>query len=234
MECFKKLFKRTLREPQREKLSVKLPKDYRRPRILDVDIEVKTHGKYKTKSGKPRGAVVHFTSGNYGEPQDALNTLSSMVDRGLGALVLDRDGTFYRAKNHDQNKVTYHAGISRWKDVESLSFYCVGIEVVSAGKLDKDGRSWFGTTIPIEDRRYVPQRDNIEAGVYHTFTAAQELSLRNFMLWQRLLNQDFMFSWVVGHDEIARPKGRRNDPGGSLSSSMPEFRAHLFRHSYNE
>lgn len=218
------------KEPNREKPKIILPQNYYRPVISDVNIEVKTYGKFKTKNKKAMGAVIHFTAGHYGNDQDALNSLASMADRGYGAIVLGRGGQFFKAQNQGLDDVVYHAGVSKWKDKESISYYCLGIEVVCGGKLDKNGRTWFGTKPPEEECRYVLGKDNVETGKYHMFTPQQELSLRNFMLCQSLINPEFRFSWVVGHDEIAVPKGRRNDPGGAFSMTMPEFRQLLFQH----
>ncbi len=46
----------------------------------------------------------------------------------------------------------------------------------------------------------------------------------NFCLWQLKVNPEFKVDWIMGHDEVAIPLGRKSDPGGCLSVTMPEFR----------
>jgi len=36
------------------------------------------------------------------------------------------------------------------------------------------------------------------------------------------VNPEFRADWVAGHDEVS--PGRKSDPGGSLSMTMPQFR----------
>ena len=62
------------------------------------------------------------------------------------------------------------------------------------------------------------------------FTEAQEKALINFILWAKSKNPNFSLDNVVGHDELRREAGKlgdKQDPGGSLSMPMPEFRKHV-------
>lgn len=72
-------------------------------------------------------------------------------------------------------------------------------------------------------------KDNILAGAYLPYTKEQETALIEFLLWAKANNPTvFDFDYVLGHDEVAGPKGigrwRKNDPGGALSMTMSEFR----------
>jgi len=223
---------RTNKEPER------IVSKIRPPIIEAVNVQVKTQGKYKTKTGQPRGLVVHFTAGHSRKGrEDAINTLNNLAFKGLGCLVMDDHGKIYRAQNQFLDDVAYHCGSSEWIKTKGISSYCMGMEICNAGKLspklalagkvDKYS-SWFGEEYYPDEVRYVHEMNmNQFPGYYHKFTKEQEDSLWQFCKWQKDINPEFDYDWVVGHDEIAVPLGRKNDPGGSLSCDMQDFRFSL-------
>lgn len=113
----------------------------------------------------------------------------------------------------------------------------VGIEVKAARQLTKSGskyNSWFGLEIPAtEVRQIATDTDNQQqAGHHQKYTDAQEAALIQLLLWLYRNNTDtFSLDFVLSHDEVSGPQGigrwRKNDPGGALSMTMKQFRAHL-------
>lgn len=116
----------------------------------------------------------------------------------------------------------------------------MGIEITNPGRLDEFDGQYFTywdkeRRNPIDSGRVrVIQNniDNILAGAYLPYTAEQEESLFEFLIWAKANNPAvFNFDYVLGHDEVAGPKGigywRKNDPGGALSVTMTEFRNKL-------
>jgi len=199
-----------------------------------------TQGKYK--NGYPRGAVVHYTAGG----NDPLNTLAWGREMKYCYFLIDRDGKVYQSFPLDQ--WGYHAGVSRWLGVESLSRHYVGIEVMSAGTLtkvpdnvdDKEAKyaAWFhfnnatkklkkdAKLFSYDEVRFSNRSCNINPGIYHKFTEEQEESLIELLIWLKLNNPNvFQLAEVVGHDEIA-PE-RKQDPGGALSMTMYSLRQKL-------
>ena len=196
-------------------------------------------------SGYPQGAIVHFTAGG----PDGLNTAKGGIRNGFCFFVIAPDGTVYQ--NFDLNRWGYHAGKSSHQKLgNSVSRFLVGIEVCNAGRLRQVDastfRPWFndplhyqqahepipaGVPNPARDFkadavRFVEKRHNRESGWYHKYTAAQEQALTTLLLWlQKNAPGIFKLEYVLGHDEVS--PGRKNDPGGSLSMTMPEYRAHL-------
>jgi len=228
-------------EPSRE-TATEVKKPYEVPQIVEVEVEAKTHGKYLTESGKAQGLVVHFTAGRYEKgAKSAKNTLQYLAKKGLCCLVMDVNGVVYKAKSQDLDEIGWHAGESEFKDKKGMSRYLLGMEICNAGKLiEKEGKffPWWSFSeeklLPDQEpihsvNRIDFQSSNQKPGVYHKFTWAQEQSLINFILWQLDVNPEFKISHVVGHDEIA--PGRKNDPGGSLSMTMPEFRNMIYEKS---
>lgn len=213
------------------------------PTIEVLSTNIKPAGKYQTKSGKPKGLVVHWTMGKIGGRATAISMLNWLGDQGYGCMVMDEDGVIYIPKELGYENWDHHAGSSSWKGVDSVSRLCMGIEICCPGKLMKykdqfyaeyDFNKWGNASsglkksakpVPAEKIRYSPKNGHIDEGHYFKYTEAQEEALINFCLMQKQINPEFDLDWVVGHDEVA--PNRKADPGASLSMTMPEFRRML-------
>ncbi len=204
-----------------------------------------TRGRYLAQF--PRGAVVHFTAG----VPNAENTVAGGIRNRHCFFTIGPDGQVYQ--NFDLDKWGYHAGQSSYQNLGSgVSKHLVGIELCNAGQLQKIDenrfRPWFnnpkhyqrqreavpaGVPNPARDLnregvRYVERKANCEPGWYEAYTEQQEKALIDLLLWLKGQKPDiFQFDLVLGHDEVS--PGRKNDPGGSLSMTMPDFRAHLVK-----
>lgn len=197
--------------------------------------KMRERGKYP--NGWPRGAVVHFTAGRDG----AEKTIMGGIKNGYTFWCIQRDGLLVCA--HDADKWGYHAGESKWdKVIKGIRYYLsgsvsddlIGIEINAAGRVvpvvgkETKYQTWFGTYLTPEEVRYTPGKDNQERGFYHKYTPEQEHRLVETLFWLKDQKPDvFSFDYVLGHDEVAKPKGRKNDPGAALSMTMPEFREYL-------
>lgn len=203
------------------------PKAKRHPRLMKV------RGKYA--KGYPVGAVIHYTAGRSG----AEGTIDTGIKSGYTYLAIQKDGVIMQA--HPISGWGYHAGESAWKKVlkpliGGVSDDLIGIEVCCAGQLTKKGdklyKTWFDTYIPEDNVRYTPGKDNQAKGYYEKFTAAQEKTLTELLLWLKSQAPDiFSFDYVLGHDCVAGPLGigywRKTDPGASLSMTIPEYQKYL-------
>lgn len=191
------------------------------PKATVVEPPLPTLGAYA--QGYPRGAVVHFTAGAYG-----LSELDLARQLGHAYFLIDEKGGVHQGFPLD--RWGSHAGRSTWPGLgpNGVSRHLVGIEVDCAGLLKADGsgnfKTWWGASIPAEQVRLVPDaRDNRAPGVYHVFNDAQEDALTALLLWLKSNNPAvFDLDLVLGHDEVS--PGRKTDPGGSLSMTMPEYR----------
>jgi N-acetyl-anhydromuramyl-L-alanine amidase AmpD len=187
-----------------------------------------TQGKYA--KGYPEGAIVHFTSGrSLNGDQNALDVVSFAKVSGYCFFVISSTGRVFQG--FPLNEWGYHAGKSEWKQYgKPISPNLVGIEVCSAGKLSKtaDGKlvSWFGERYSSEQVRQNSKHENVAEGFYHKFTQAQEDALLDLLVWLKWNNESvFNLDLVLGHDEVS--PGRKSDPGGSLSMTMPNYRKWL-------
>jgi N-acetyl-anhydromuramyl-L-alanine amidase AmpD len=183
----------------------------------------KTRGRYP--SGGPEGAIVHWTAGR--ENQSLKSALSYQARQGFTYFVIDEDGNV--GQNFPLNQWGYHAGKSYYDGLGSyVSNRVVGIEVICPGHLDKRRTAWFDRTEPYPEdkcRLEVRRNKNIAPGYYYKFTNKQENSLIKLLLWLWDQYDCFQVPYILGHDEVS--PGRKVDPGGSLSYTMPEFRSKI-------
>ena len=201
MKCLKRLFEKKQLPPPIHEPERKNQKDFGDlvdfvpPVINDVNIHIKTHGKYLTKSGRAKGIVVHFTAGRFENGMaSALGSLQYMAEQGYGCMVMDTDGNIYKAKNQKLNDIAWHAGSSSWMGQSSVSKYCFGMEIVNAGRLTEHNKGYYpwwcfrkgqfigGNLVYKSNFRSIPAKNkNIVQGVYHKMTIAQEKSLKKIL-----------------------------------------------------
>lgn len=165
----------------------------------------------------PHGAIVHFTAGRDKTEQDALDSYNWGCDEGYVFFVIGPTGKLYQG--FPLNKGGAHAGASSWPGLGTgVSAKLVGIEIACAGKLDSRGKSWFGVTYPSEQIR----------NGFKKYTPEQEETLIKLLVWlKKNCPEVFDVQYILGHDEVS--PGRKNDPGSSLSMTMPELREKIKR-----
>lgn len=180
------------------------------------------------------GMVIHHSAGQYDKGlQSAKDMISWGKTQGFAYWTIATTGEI--VKTHELNQWGYHCGKSKWPGVGTyVSDRFLGVEVCNAGKLTKqpDGtfKSWFGATIPAAQVRHIPEpRYKGETpGYYHMFSAAQEAALFDLAMYLKSQNPSvFQIANITGHDELRYffgLPGDKQDPGGSLSMGMPEFR----------
>lgn len=197
------------------------------PKAIKYHKKMPIQGKYKT--GYPIGAIIHFTAGrDERNLQNAYDAIELGIQNKFNYMCISRDGKVVQA--NPLNEWGWHAGKSSWPGLgSSLSDLLVGIEVCNPGKLTKKGDkyyTWYNREIPESEVRYVSKKDNMEPGYYQKYTAIQEHELTKLLLWLKHNNPNvFSFERVLGHDSVA--PNRKNDPGGSLSMTIPEYQEYL-------
>lgn len=201
----------------------------------DTSYRMPSRGKYKNRY--PVGAVVHFTAGRSLKGDvHARSTVKEGAKNGYSFFVISRTGKVYQSTplSHWGSHAgkSYHPDLGKW-----VSSKLVGIEICNAGLLKETSEGyepWWNkpgystnTYFTEDDVRYVNKKDNItQAGFYHQYSPEQEQALQQLLGWLKQNNPNvFRYKYVLGHDEVA-PK-RKQDPGGSLSMTMPRFRKTL-------
>jgi N-acetyl-anhydromuramyl-L-alanine amidase AmpD len=212
-------------EEEKDRPSNPMPSDFgsgfTEPEFVTVKgVKFQARGNYQTASGTFEGLVVHYTVSNRTQAS-ARAVVSWLASQNLGCMVMDEDGKIYIPEGFDVLKHWgHHAGTSKWGNRTSVSKYFAGMEICGWGLNSKVG-----------PYREAKKGDGyIVAGKYQAFTEAQEKSLVNFILWAKHHNKAFNLDNVVGHDELRKEAGKlgdKQDPGASLSMTMPKFREHL-------
>lgn len=101
----------------------------------------KTSGRFK--EGLLDTIVIHYTAG--GSIDGAISTFQDDTVKASAHILIDKDGSVVQMAPFTE--ITWHAGDSAWLDRTALNNYSIGIEIVNAGRLEKNGpgyRSWFG------------------------------------------------------------------------------------------
>jgi len=184
----------------------------------------RTRGRYE--GGYPKGAVVHFTAGRR---SGLAQGLRYQVGQGYCYFLIDADGRI--GQNFPLDRWGYHAGRSYWRGLKpNVSDSLVGIEIQAAGMLEGrpgEYQSWFRMKVPDQEVRVIESTTaNQQAGAYQVYTAAQEAALTRLLLWLHANQPEhFDLDLVLGHDEVS--PDRKNDPGGALSMTMPDYRRYL-------
>lgn len=206
---------------------------YRPPVLIKTNIKQRVIG---TRPHGLQGMIVHW---NAGRPRKDNKDAIWCLDSKWGFISQDHDGKFYLPKDFEWDKWGYHTG--KIKKGYLSSEYLLGVEVINPGTLNPKGDylyPWYNKSKSENDDRwhkdeciYVQAKDNIIAGWYLPYTNDQERELINLAIFLKLTFKEFSFDKIWGHDEIAYPHGRKTDPGGALSMTMPEFRAKIKRYA---
>lgn len=170
----------------------------------------------------PEYLVMHYTAGSSAD--GAIAWLCNPAAKASAHLVIARDGTITQLAPF--NRVTWHAGQSRWAGRSGLNGFSIGIELDNAGRLERIGQRWVA---PVSKREYaddevfVGKHKNDPAAppcAWHDYSAAQ---LEAAIAVGLLLMRKYSLKDVLGHEDIA--PGRKSDPGPAFP--MAAFRARL-------
>lgn len=163
----------------------------------------------------PEGVTIHYTAG--GSPESSITYLKAQ-NYGYH-LLIDREGAIHQMYYLDST--CSHSGNAYWQG-KSPNRYFISIALCNYGKLisRKGGviANAYGRIMKNHAFRYGEH--------WEPCTPEQESALLDVSLWL-CNNLNINPDNVCGHEECAVPAGRKIDPGGALSFSMPEFREML-------
>lgn len=152
--------------------------------------------------------IIHYTAGT--TAAGAINWFKNPAAEASAHLVLDRDGSITQMMPF--NKVAWHAGKSSWNGLEGFNRHSIGIEVVNAGKLHKNGVgqwvNWANNVIKNEDVIVARHKNESNEAGWQMYTEAQVDAVVAIGV---ALRKQYGFVDVLGHDDIS-PR-RKVDPG---------------------
>lgn len=175
-------------------------------------------------SVKPTYLIIHYTAG-----PSSKSAINHFKTKGTASahLVIDRDGTVTQMVPF--NKSAWHAGKSKIGSTTGLNRHSIGIELVNIGRLNKreDGTwtNWNNAlTVPDGEVTVLRHKFEISPAGWHLYAEAQ---LTAAVEAAQALHAAYKFTDVLGHDDIAIPRGRKVDPGPALN--MISFRSQIIR-----
>jgi N-acetyl-anhydromuramyl-L-alanine amidase AmpD len=173
------------------------------------------------------GIIVHFTaSRQVDDPSGVIASANDPDHAPYGFWCISANGIV--TSTHPLNRWAYHAGVSRHRTHLGVEILCPGLLTERDNKLF----TWydFKNEVPREKARYFPGGKWQVKGWYWPYTDEQERALVGLIQYVKDRSPKFKIENVFGHDEAcyeAGYPGAKNDPGGSLSMSMPAFREYL-------
>lgn len=163
------------------------------------------------KSGAPTGITIHYTAdGNMKRVAEH----ASQHQIGYHFLI-DRDGHLMQTAS--LSRAVNHAGEAKWNG-QSPNRSHLAVSIVSWGLLNADGTAWTKKVeCPAVSRH---------GKLWDAATPEQEARL--ISLCEALCRQfGIAAANICGHDECAIPKGRKVDPGWTLSGGVLYIRKRL-------
>lgn len=191
---------------------------------------------------KPVGIVMHYTAG-YTTAGD-VDTLAKSDRKASAHLVVGRDGELVQIVPFD--RVAWHAGPSKYKDMSSLNNYAIGIEISNCGWLRKTPtgkyQDEYGNTMT-PDGEFVTGHRRLHSSPdgwlhqKHPRLGSAEVAWEPYYPAQlttldavvKALCGAYDIKWIVSHEEIDT-RGWKTDPGPAFP--MQRYQTILKDHYY--
>lgn len=156
----------------------------------------------------PLYLILHYTAGT--TLAGAVSWFQNPRAQASAHLVIDRDGSIVQMVPF--NRRAWHAGKSRWGNLDGMNHYSIGIELVNAGKLRKNSSgqwvTWSNKVIPVSDVSIARHKDETSDAGWHEYPEAQIEAATEV---GALLHNAYKFTDILGHDDVS--PGRKVDPG---------------------
>ena len=177
------------------------------PDGLEISFEESPNQSGAFKDGLPDTIVMHYTAGS--SMASSVNWLKNPKAKASAHLVIGKSGKIVQLAPF--NRITWHAGRSKWNKRRGLNNYSIGIELDNAGVLEKRADGYythFGE--PVANDRVVLARHKHEQQE-SAWEAYTEIQLRIVTELCMVLREQYNIVELLGHDDIS-PK-RKRDPG---------------------
>lgn len=187
----------------------------------------------------PRFLLIHWTGGT--SFNNAVSWLTrkpkpKSEDKGSSAhVVVGRAGELAQLVPFDWR--AWHAGPSKYEHTERgghrvsydhLNDHAIGLELVNPGGLHRTAVDWSipatGKPVGADDVVIADHKLGSPWKAFHAYTEAQILAA--YAVCEALIDEYPSIEDVLGHDDVAWPRGRKHDPGPAFP--MQQFRGWLF------
>lgn len=167
----------------------------------------------------PSYLIIHYTAGN--SAGSSINWLMNPQAQASAHLVIARDGTVTQLGAF--NKRMWHAGPSRWANLEGMNSHSIGIELDNSGRLRPSGNDYVnasGRIIPPNEIVFATHKHETTQAAWHNYPQAQLDALNTVAL---VIVRQYGLLDILGHEDIA--PFRKSDPGPAFP--MNSFNAHI-------
>lgn len=152
--------------------------------------------------------MMHYTAGI--NLSGAVSWFQNPDAQASAHLVIDRDGSIVQMVAF--NRRAWHAGKSKWGNLEGMNQYSIGIELVNGGKLQKNlaGQwvNWSKNIIPAVEVTVTKHKNETAEAGWHEYPSAQIEAATKVCA---LLHKTYNFTDVLGHEDVS--PDRKVDPG---------------------
>lgn len=176
----------------------------------------------------PQYLIMHYTGTSSPDGKAARGSISWLCNPDAKAsahLVISEDGSVTQLAPF--NVVTWHAGVSKWKNIVGMNKCSIGIEMSNAGPLQKtaDGRYVQELNrLPVRSDDVVLAEHRISGGGIKPWQAFPSVQVETALAIAVALQKQFGFVDVLGHEDIA--PHRKIDPGPAFP--LDKFRSIVF------
>lgn len=158
---------------------------------------------------KPTLLVMHYTGAL--STSSAINTLTNPAYKVSAHLVLSPEGEVTQLVPF--NRAAWHAGRSVWKRKSGVNNFSIGIEMVNAGLLGRDGKGGYyarleNRPVPADRVALAKHKNGGGEEPWHTYPAEQ---INAAIEISQAICEAYGIKEIAGHDDVA-PK-RKIDPG---------------------
>lgn len=173
-------------------------------------------------NNNPLYLIIHYTAGV--SLDRVISHFKTTYHSGNASahIIIDKDGTVVQMVKF--NRKAWHAGKSKWGEIDGLNNYSIGIELVNAGKLEKTDSgnwvNWSGKKIDANEVIIRPHK-NDKYQVPYGWQIYTNEQIESLIQVSNALNDRYGFIDVLGHDDIS--PGRKIDPGPAFN--MISFRS---------
>lgn len=167
----------------------------------------------------PKFIIIHYTAGR--SVESTVEWFKNPKSDASAHLVIGCDGKLTQLI--DFNKKAWHAGKSKWANLNGLNDFSIGIELDNPGRLSKVGDkyfSWFKKEYSKDNVVEAPHKHETNNSFWFEYTEEQiEICFKVC----KLILENYSIQDILGHDDIA--PFRKNDPGPLFP--MENFRRKL-------
>ena len=149
---------------------------------------------------EPRYIVLHFTAGRSAE--SSIAWFKNPTAKASAHLVIAKDGTITQLV--DFNRKAWHAGKSKWANLNGFNELSIGIELDNPGKLSKVGDkyySWFKKEYSKENIVEAIHKHDHTASYWYEYTEEQIEACLNVckLLMENIISKTFWVTMILLH-----------------------------------